>query len=166
MAYPAIVDSMISRWNFVREHTLEILSVLDDGKLQFKPEGPTWQPLYWEFACIGRTQLVYTKAVETGLMDFSYFSSPDLPKKENLNTKEVLIKFLTEADAKWMGNLKVRKNSEDYTITWPEGMGQTALAAHIMSLAEHERLHHGQFISYFTLAGFTLPPNFKQHWDL
>lgn len=36
----------------------------------------------------------------------------------------------------------------------------------LASLSEHERLHHGQFISYFTLAGFELPKAFKSNWAL
>lgn len=36
----------------------------------------------------------------------------------------------------------------------------------ILNALDDERLHHGQFISYFTLAGFELPKGFKSNWDL
>ena len=37
---------------------------------------------------------------------------------------------------------------------------------HIALLQEHERLHHGQFIAYFTLAGIALPVSFRADWGL
>lgn len=164
MIYKDLVTNLIRSWNFVRSETLEILDSLDDKKLQFKPSGEKWQPLYHQFGCIGRTQLVYTKAIQEGKMDFSWFSSPDLPKKDQFETKEDIKKFLQQTDRTWTLNIRQKRDKENFKIKWP-GVNQP-LIVQISSLVAHERIHHGQFISYFTLAGFELPKGFKSNWAL
>jgi hypothetical protein len=154
------MDEFIARWNFVRFETLEILDTLTDEQLQFKPTGDTWQPLFYQFGCIGRTQLVYAKAVESGQMDLSLFGSSSLPNKDDNQSKERIINFLEKCNQSWLRAMSVNNNG----VEWPAG--RISLLLHISSLAEHERLHHGQLISYFTLTGFKLPKNFKSNWAL
>src|SRR5258708_6964451 len=159
MKYQDLVSSFIATWNFTRAETLEILNSLDNEQLQFKPQGEKWQTLYWQFGCIARTQLVYAKAIETGKIDFSLFESEKLPKKDQYQTKVLIKNFLEEANQTWLEAIQGKSKDEDFKITWP-GYNQNLLT-HISSLISHERLHHGQLISYFTLAGFELPPGFK-----
>lgn len=164
MIYQDLIISFLNSWNFTRRETIEILYSLDDEKLQFKPKGDKWQLLCWEFGCIGRTQIVYTKAIETGFMDFSLFHSTLMPKKTDYQTRESIIKFLKESNLNWINAIKSREKNENYIVNWPDT--KVPLIKHIASLSEHERLHHGQFISYFTLAGFELPKGFKSNWAL
>lgn len=164
MNYKDFVTSFVELWNFTRDETLEILSSLDDQMLQFKPQGEKWQTLFWEFGCIGRTQLVYTEAIKTGEMDFSLFESPKLPAKDEFQTKKDILKSLEQIDEQWREAILKRKMEEDFKIVWP-GF-KMSLPNHISALMSHERLHHGQFISYFTLAGFDLPRRFKTNWAL
>lgn len=164
MRYKQLVNSFIDGWNSTRAETLEILDSLDNKKLQFKPKGEKWQKLYWEFGCIGRTQIVYAEAVKTGKMDFSLFHSAHMPKKTDNQTKKSIKKFLEETNKKWVSAIKSKAENEDYKIAWP-GF-KMPLLNHVASLAEHERLHHGQFISYFTIADFKLPKGFKSNWAL
>lgn len=164
MDYSNLVNSSIQGWKAAREETLEILDSLDDDRLQFKPKGGKWQPLYWEFGCIGRTQIVYTKAIESGKVDFSLFSSPVMPSKTKYQTKNDLINFLEKSDIDWLKAIKLKKDIEDYGIDW--GNIKMPLIRHIACLSEHERLHHGQFISYFTIAHFELPEGFMTNWAL
>lgn len=159
-----LVSVFTSSWNFTRGETLEILDSLNDAELRFKPQGDKWQTLYWEFGCLGRTQIVYTKAIETGIMDFSLFSSTSLPSQKDNKTKTSIKKFLEKSNSAWLEEIKEREKDESFLISWP-GF-KMPLVKHIASLAEHERLHHGQFISYFTLAGLELPPKFKSNWNL
>ena len=154
------MDDFIKRWQFTRLETYEILSSLDDKQLLFQPEGNKWQPLYYQFACMARTQLVYAMAVETGMMDFALFGSPDMPNKHDYQTKASLEKFLDDADRQWLAGLDRGANVVDWA-----GDKRPA-EVHIMSLAEHERLHHGQIVSYFTLAGYNLPGSFRSNWAL
>ena len=162
--YKNLVTSFIRQWKFVRKETIEILNSLTDEQLQFLPKGEKWQPLFFQFSCIGRTQLIYTEAVKTGVMDFSLFGSKTLPKKTDYQTKVALVKFLQKTDQEWMKAIRTQRSDEDFVIKWP-GFSQP-LTTHIASLENHERLHHGQLISYFTLAGFALPQEFKTNWAL
>lgn len=154
------MDEFLKRWNFVRSETIEILNSLDDERLTFKPEGEKWQALYFQFGCIGRTQLVYATAAETGLMDFSLFRSKNLPSKTDNQTKVSLESLLTTSNEKWVEVI----HRSTAGVKWPDG--NKSIQLHIAALAEHERLHQGQLISYFTLAGFELPSNFKRNWAL
>ena len=88
------MDVFIKRWQFTRSETIEILQSLTDEQLQFKPDGEKWQPIFHQFGCIARTQLIYAKAAESGVMDFSLFGSPDMPDKDTKQAQgEILIKF-------------------------------------------------------------------------
>lgn len=164
MEYKNFVTSFVRSWNFVRSETLNILDSLDDEKLLYRPEGEKWQPLYWEFGCIGRTQLVYADAIKTEKMNFSLFHSDTLPTKVENKTKGEIQAFLEQTDKIWIEAIRARRMQEDFLVKWP-GFNQP-LPTHISALISHERLHHGQFISYFTLAGFELPKEFKLNWAL
>lgn len=164
MIYKNLVTNFVRQWNYTRDETLELLDCLTDDQLQWKPEGEKWQPFYFQFGCIGRTQIVYTKAIETGSMDFTYFRSPDLPKKDTFQTKDTLREFLKKTDTDWTNAIRTKRRDEEYSVSWP-GFTQP-LTVHITSLSNHERLHHGQLVSYFTLANIDLPQNFKQNWAL
>lgn len=149
----------IDAWIFARGETRELLGSLTDEQLLFKPEGDKWQPLYYQFACMVRTQLVYAKALQAGVMDFGYFADASLPAKHSLKTQEALSAAMDAAVDIWKTAIATG-NSVDWE-------GQTAsTAGHIYRLISHERLHHGQLISYFTLAGYDLPPKFKGNWAL
>lgn len=158
------VTSFVKAWDFARSETLEILDSLDDKKLQFRPAGEKWQTLYWEFGCLGRTQLVYSKAIKESKMDFSWFNSKEMPNKDKYQTKQDIRKFLEEADKSWRRAILSKRRDENFKVVWP-GF-KMSLPNHISALISHERLHHGQFISYFTLAGFDLPRGFKTNWAL
>lgn len=164
MKYKDLVSDFISNWQATRTETLEILNSLDDKKLRFKPEGEKWKSLRWQFGCIIRTQIVYTQAVEKGVLDFASFGSSNLPSKDKLDTKEKLLSELKISDEGWIVALNNQSEKEDFKIKWPQY--ELNLLGHISSLMEHERLHHGQLISYFTMAGFELPPHFKHNWSL
>lgn len=154
------MEEFLKHWHFVRSESLEILRSLSDEQLQFKPEGEKWQPLYYQFACMGRTQLVYAKAAKAGTLNFADFGSSDLPSKHEFQTVEKLSSFLEGCDKEWQDALIINQDG----IDWPDGKKSTPM--HIESLAEHERLHHGQLISYFTLAHIDLPSGFKNNWAL
>jgi len=154
------MDDFIKRWQFTRSETIEILQSLTDEQLQFKPEGDKWQSIFHQFGCISRTQLIYAKAAEDGVMDLSLFSSSKIPDKDSHQTNAAILAFLNESNDAWLTALSQNNGA----VKWPGD--KKPIEVHIMSLAEHERLHHGQLVSYFTTAGFELPPNFKRNWAL
>jgi hypothetical protein len=165
MVFKNYVTSFVRQWNFVRSETLEILISLSDEQLLFQPTGTDkWQPLYYQFTCIARTQMVYAKAIKEGKMSFNWFESDEFPDKHEIKTKQGLKDLLNKADTMWSAAIVERRRDEDFQIAWP-GFKQS-LPNHIVSLISHERIHHGELISYLTLGGFVLPKNFKQNWAL
>lgn len=154
------MNDFVNRWQFTRSETIELLKSLTDDQLLFKPDGEKWQPMFHQFGCIGRTQLVYAEAAEKGVMDFSLFGSNQITSKDSNQTVTSILTFLEDADSKWL--TAIRQNTSG--VQWPDDNKRIEL--HIASLAEHERLHHGQLISYFTLEGIELPEGFKKNWAL
>lgn len=108
--------------------------------------------------------MVYAKAIKEGKMDFKWFESDEFPDKHEIKTKQGLKDLLDKADKMWSAATVERRHDEEFNIAWP-GFKQS-LPNHIVSLISHERIHHGELISYLTLGGFALPKNFKQNWSL
>lgn len=163
--YKNLVVSFVRIWNFTRAETLEILEKIDDKQLLFIPKGsPKWQPLFWEFNCLGRTQLVYARAIREGRMDFKWFEGSELPDKNEFKTRNEIQEFLLNSDKLWRAEITKVRRDEDFIVAWP-GFNMNVMN-HINGLVAHERLHHGQLIAYFTLAGLELPDKFKRNWAL
>lgn len=152
-------DEMVRLWAMTRRETMELLESLNDEKLLFVPEGAKWQPLYYQFACMARSQLVYVESIKAEKMDFSFFKDPGLPDKHANKTKAELKQLLETADVSWRNVL-----SSGVSVLW--GDEAVSINGQIARMVAHERLHHGQLISYFTLAGFEFPESFKMNWAL
>ena len=112
------MEEFIERWQFVRSETLELLLSLFDEQLQYKPSGEKWQPIYYQFGCIGRTQQIYTAALVGGKMDFSLFGSPTFAKKDTNQTNESIRIFLKQCNDSWLGALHKNFNN----VAWPNGV--------------------------------------------
>lgn len=158
-----MLGTFVERWEFTRGETLAILDNLTDEQLHFKPQGRTWKPLYWQFTCAARTQLVYAHAVAEGKMDFSLFHDDKMPGKDDYTTKKDIKAFLDYADKHWLQAIHHMKHAEA-PIAWPAA--EIPLVLHISGLMEHERMHLGQLISYHTMADIALPLSFKENWSL
>lgn len=154
-----MIEEALRDWKFTRSETLELLRALDDKQLSFRPEGEKWQALAYQFACIGRTQMIYTRALESEVMDFAYFADSSFPNKLELKKRTPLEELLQRSNGEWLTALATSRR-----VKWPEHT--LSVPAHVYRLISHERLHHGQLISYFTIAGFELPPRFKANWSL
>lgn len=155
-----MLEEALRDWRHARSETLELLGSLSDEDLLFRPEGFGWQPLFYQFACMARTQLVYAKALQSRSMDMQYFSDPALPDKQQQNNHERLKALFQQAEIIWQSATQT-----GVSVHWPDG-DTISLPAHIYRLIGHERLHQGQLISYFTMAELSLPPKFKQNWAL
>lgn len=153
-------SELLRDWQSVRSETLELLEALNDKKLAFTPEGKRWQPLSYQFACIGRTQLVYAWALKKGSMSAADFTGKGLPARSDITTRQQLEELLEWADGEWYTAL----NAGIFQVKMPKET--VTLYTHMYRLAGHERLHHGQIISYFTLAEYKLPKDFKANWAL
>lgn len=162
--YKDLVTSFVRQWNFTRSETEEILESLNEKCLKFRPKGKQWKRMVDQFLCIARAQSVYTRAIETGWIDFSLFSNPDFLKRFEIEKREDLIKLLKQVDNEWIKAIRGKRKEEEFLVAWP-GFKQN-LVNHISSLIAHERLHHGQLITYLTLEGVEIPPKFKRNWAL
>lgn len=163
--YKDQVSEFVRIWNFTRRETLEILGSLNGDQINFKPIGsPKWQGLNWQFGCIARTQIVYTKAIGEGKMNFKWFQDALLPEKRYIKSVKELQSLLKSADVQWVHSIRLKRLDQDFTVHWPGN--NFSLLAHINALVAHERLHQGQLISYFTFAGFELPEGFSKNWAL
>lgn len=172
MQFKNFVTGFVRQWNFTRSETLEILESLTDEQLNFKPkEMPTtllkereWQTLGYQFGCILRTQLVYTRAIREVKMDYSWFHDPQLMDKNQFKKVKDLQLALEKANQDWLEAIRTKRRDEEFKISWP-GF-KTFIPNHITALIAHERIHHGQLITYLTLAGIEFPKNFKANWAL
>lgn len=148
-------------WRLVRDETMSLMDMVNDKKLAYIPEGnKNWQPLSYQFACIGRTQLVYAWALAKGRMEVSDFTAKGLPDIKQPLTKAVILELLEWSESEWQKALiggfeHVQMGKEQLSVT-----------SYVARLIGHERLHHGQIISYFTLAGMRFPTDFKRNWAL
>lgn len=149
----------IEYWIFTRSETRELLRSLTDEQLLFKPNGSKWQPLYYQFTCMLRVQLAYAKALRTSEMDFAYFVDKSLPGKHSLKSRQQLEAAFDGVKDIWQSAITAIGS-----VKWHDQY--VSVAGHIYRLVSHERLHQGQLVSYFTLAGYNLPPEFKQNWAL
>ena len=138
------------QWAFVRGLTQDLLESLSDDDLMVTPDphlGSWWK----QFRHVGRVQENYLAAIETGSIRFgiegsSYFGGP---------SKANLLSYLATLDTKLA---KCVASKGDSRIDW---FGeQKSLGQHLMYLADHEVLHHGQWIVYRKLRG----SNFPQSW--
>lgn len=155
-------DELLKEWALVRAETNELLDSLPSKKITYRPDGEKWQTLAYQFACIGRTQLVYARALQKGVLEFADFNETSLPDKQAIKTKAQLQELLAWSDSEWLSAVE----NGMISVKWPGKGSALSRAAHIYRLISHERLHQGQMISYFTLGGFELPHYFKQHWTL
>lgn len=162
--YKDLVTGFVRSWNYARGESLDLLDSLDNGKLLYKPDGNKWQSIAYQFGCMARTQMVYTRSIKEGRMNYKWFHDPSLMGKNDIITKKELDELLDRCDKEWNEVIREKRREEDFVIAWPGfNMG---LLNHISALISHERLHHGQLISYFTLADFELPKRFKEGWSL
>ena len=158
----SVIKTLLSGWEWTLNHRYELLGSLKDSDLKFTPTGSSkFQDIQYQFACIGSTQLAYTKMLREGRWSNKYFGA----FKERLRgvyEVKALEKILKEADEKFKN--AIMKFSGEDVFDW--GDYKAPVYSVVVILQEHERLHHGQLITYFTLAGLEFPKNFKRDWHL
>jgi len=143
------------QWSFVRGLSGDLLESLSDEELLSTPSdslGSWWK----QFRHMGRVQENYLEAVETGTVRFGIegCSYSGGPSKVNLQ------KYLAGLDSRLMTCLK---GDTGMKIEW---FGeQKSLGQHFMCLADHEVLHHGEWIVYRKQLGGSFPASWST-WGL
>lgn len=146
---------MSFKWS--RNNTLLILQELSDTDLNLKPEGDKWQNLGFQFACLVTTTDTYFRKI-TKFKDSKYgkvYFERKVYTKDDLTSGELLFKIL-ESQVEQLNDLL-------------KEMDEKALdkhLRHLLNITNHEYLHQGQLVSYFTMFGKKLPARFKKSWAL
>lgn len=146
---------MSFKWS--RNNTLLILQELSDTDLNLKPEGDKWQNLGFQFACLVTTIDTYFRKI-TKFKDSKYgkvYFEGKVYTKDDLTSGELLFKIL-ESQVEQLNDLL-------------KEMDEKALdkhLRHLLNITNHEYLHQGQLVSYFTMFGKKLPARFKKSWAL
>lgn len=142
-----------AQWRVTRALTRDLLESLSDAELLFTPS-PALGCWWKQFRHVGRVQENYIDAISTGVVSFgfqgtTYAGGP---------SKTKLLSYLSALDE--------RLESQLHAERWIDWFGeQKCLAEHLMCLAEHEVLHHGQWISYRAQYGGTFPASWST-WGL
>lgn len=157
-----IIKDNLGAWSYTLSHRYELLGGLKDKDLEFTPtQSKKFKDLQYQFACIGLTQLSYAKMLREGRFSSKYFSIFETELTKLRNKRELMAK-LKEIDKEF--KKEILKYSDKDTFLWEDI--KIPVWRIITFLQEHERLHHGQLISYFTLAGLKFPSQFKKDWNL
>ena len=138
-------------FSYHRRRTRDLLQLLSDADLSFSP-GPDQSPFWKHFRHIGRVQENYTDALASKKIAFS----PRTAHYSGGLKKDSLLTYLQELDKRMLALLK--SADSNLVIDW---YGESVtLEQHLIRLAEHEVLHHGQFILYMT----SLKRDFPESW--
>ena len=147
-----LIDHFISQWKFLRGLTKDLLESISQEEMVHGPNasvGPWWK----QFRHVGRVQENYLNAIETGAVKFG-FEGVTYGGRES---KEELWKYLQGLDDRLYSLLQTEIRQPD--IDW---FGKkVSIAKHLLYLADHELVHHGQWILYARLLGKQMPQSWK-----
>lgn len=146
------LDIFKSEWAFTRGLTLDLLDSLTDADLSEAPGldlGPFWK----QFRHVGRLQECYQEALSTKEVRFDYENK----RYRGGCSKGTLKNYLQELDGEL--SKAIEQMDRNMTIGW-DGK-EVGVFQHLMRMASHEILHHGQWILYDRLMEKKLPLSWK-----
>ena len=115
-----------------------------------KPFDNRFTSFAWEFACLIRSRLCYLDALKTG--EFNFTDREGIPNKEELvkNSKSEMLNLLSTTSTALLSEIaQIGTQDKVATIIW---------------LLQHERIHHGKLMLYFSKADLEIPDSFKKTW--
>jgi uncharacterized damage-inducible protein DinB len=146
-------DVFKSEWIFTRGLTLDLLNSLSEVELS-EPPGRGLGPFWKQFRHVGRLQESYQDALTTKSINFDYANK----RYQGGCSQEALRTYLQELDEELLR--VVPRLDWTTTIDWD---GKTVgVFQHLMRMASHEILHHGQWILYARLIGKEMPPSWNE----
>lgn len=161
MGYLKFRSELAEKWmmsfKWSRNNTLEILQSLTDVDLKLKPVGDKFQDLGFQFACLATTTDTYLRRI-TKHEDKSFgklYLNGKMLTKSDLNTGQQLHQIL-EDQITQINDLLIDISGEVLVEH----------LRHLINISDHEYLHQGQLVSYFTWLGKALPSRFKKAWAL
>jgi uncharacterized damage-inducible protein DinB len=139
-----LIDHFKSQWKFLRGLTNDLLESISQEEMVRSP-GTSVGPWWKQFRHVGRVQENYLNAINTGAVKFGFENTT----YRGHDSKEELQKYLRTLDDRLNSLLQTEIRQPD--IDW---FGKkVTIAKHLLYLADHELLHHGQWILYARLMG-------------
>lgn len=145
-----LIQDFKNSWRNCNAASTDFAEKIPLEKWPIKPFDPRFKSFAWEFACIVRTRLCYLKGLKTGKLDFS--DQEDILNKEILETysKKEILELLSQLTNDFIIEIERINSSEGIKlINW---------------ILQHERIHHGKLILYFSQIGLEIPKSFKKTW--
>jgi hypothetical protein len=152
-----LLKNLIDNWNEVNQTTLDLLNSLPEQYYHSKPFQPRFKSFAWEFSCVFSTRVGYIKGLSEKVLDEKCFQEDD-KKLEKLSKKEIIQK-IKETNTKIIEIIKDekiktidywnKKSTKEITISW---------------LMQHEQLHYGKLILYFSKLNLKIPKLLQEMW--
>lgn len=145
-----LIQDFKNAWRNCNAASTDFAEIVPTNLWHSKPFDPRFKSFAWEFACIVRTRLCYLKGLKTGKLDFS--DQEDILNKEILETcsKKEILELLSQLTNDFITEIERINSLEGIKlINW---------------ILQHERIHHGKLILYFSQIGLEIPKSFKKTW--
>jgi len=149
-----------SSWRFYRSHTLDFLEMLTEEKICYKLPRPGLDTFGKHFLEMAEVQKSYTKALETGKIDFSV-GNHEQPKIYKRKSK---LRAHFEKMDHYMVRTLERIRDVSREIDWGLGKDNPNVLEHLHFLIQHEILHHGQLVAFAYLFSLPVPESIVNTW--
>ena len=151
---------VLSSWRFYRNHTLDFLEILTEEEICHKLPRPGLNTFGKHFLEMAEVQKAYTKALETGKIDFSVgnYEQPKIYMK-----KSKLRAHFKKMDD-YMVSILERIKDVNREIEWGLGKDNPNVLEHLQFLMQHEILHHGQLVAFAYLFSLPIPESIVNTW--
>jgi len=150
------ISEALDNWDACDELTMKFLGLIPVGLYHTKPFEPRFRSFAWEFACLLTTRQMYVNGIGIGKLDGN---TPCVPEKEATEYSLEKMKMeLEKTDKAIMGIIKGKEGQIDFFGK------KTSSTAVISWLMQHEQLHYGKLMLYFSKSGLELPLELKKMW--
>ena len=149
-----MLDKVIEEYKFVRKLSLDLLSRLSPEALPYAPldgMGAFWR----QFRHVGRVQEDYSRAIESGRVEFSTVKS----SYSGGPSQQQLCEYLKQCDEIMFEKLSASPANPDLLIDWFGD--KVGLTEHMVRLVAHETFHHGQWVIYMQGLGAKMPESWS-----
>ena len=139
---------------------MDFLEILTEEEICYKLPRPGLDTFGKHFLEMAEVQKSYTKALETGKIDFSVgnYAQPEIYEKKS----KLRVHFKKTND--YM--VRALKNIDDVNreIDWELGKENPNILEHLQFLIQHEILHHGQLVAFAYLFSLPIPESMVNAW--
>ncbi len=138
------------QWRNCNVSTIEFAKNIPEHIWSERAFGNRFKSFAWEMACITRTRICYLNALKTGKLAFArQVGIPDKNFLEN-ESKGQSVKRLSSLAREILKEIEVsRVENKVEFLSW---------------LMQHERIHQGKLLLYFSYIKLKLPKSFIKTW--